>query len=212
MAEVVASLLADLLSFCSARASDLVASTLADTASLAAALERGAATNDIALLLKQFHDDVVASKPAVQPAVVAIQPHVTAAKNAVAKAAADVGASPFTLASAAQAAIDLATVATELDAAIAIVAHTLGNMDDPTVANRKPLVETAINAIKEPWIAPLRGLAGGVGKDFDALATQVLGLPAATGTLDTAFARNAAAREIAFTFAAGGERAPVPAF
>ena len=90
-----------------------------------------------------------------------------------------------------RAAAQLATAAGELDAAIAIVAHALGNMDDPVAANQRPLVEAAINAIDEPWVAPLRAL-GGAGADFDALASQLLGFPGASSQLANHFARDPA--------------------
>ncbi len=165
MADVVASLLDGLLTFCQGRAAELAGSTLKEAATLAGALRTGARSDDIKAILGQFHDDVVAAHPLVQPTVAAIQPHLTAFAAAVAQMSAELAAAPFTLAAAGRAATQLATAAGELDAAIAIIAHALGSMDDPVAANRRPLVETAINAIDEPWVAALRAL-GGAGADF----------------------------------------------
>jgi hypothetical protein len=211
MADVVASLLDGLLTFCQGRAAESARSTLKEAATLADALRAGARSDDIKAILGQFHDDVVAAHPLVQPTVAAIQPHLTAFAAAVAQMSAELAAAPFTLAAAGRAATQLATAAGELDAAIAIIAHALGSMDDPVAANRRPLVETAINAIDEPWVAALRVL-GGAGADFDAVASQLLGFPGASKQLPDHFARDPLKRELSFTYASGGERALAAAF
>jgi len=209
MADVVAALLEELLAFCQARALAITTSTFKDTAALAQALASGTADEVLVRILTQFRDAVLAPDPAVGGTVAAVDPHAAAAGVAVAKMATELATAPFTLAAAERAAADLATAAGELDAAIDIIARALGNMDGP-VADQRPEIAAAINAIKEPWVAPLRDLAG-AGQDFDALATQLLGLPSASTQLADRFARDIAKREISFPFATGGQRAPVAA-
>lgn len=211
MADVVAALLRNLLGFCQSRASTLVSSTLNGATELVTALEAGALTNDVQARLQQILAKIAAGDPAVQPLVDGIRAQSTAAKNAVGQLIGELGAAAFTLDGAARAAADLAGAASALDAAIALVAHSAGNMDDPVVANQRPDIEAAVNAIKEPWIAPLRAL-GGAGHDFDSLASQVLGLNGASGQLASVFGRDAAKKELSFAYSAGGERSPVAAF
>ena len=211
MADVVAALLRNLLGFCQSRASVLVSSTLNGATELVTALEAGALTNDVQTRLQQILAKIAAGDPAVQPLVNGVQDQSTAAKTAITQLIGELGAGAFTLDGAGRAAADLAKAAAALDAAIAVVARAAGNVDDPIAANHRPDIEAAVNALKEPWLAPLRSLAG-AGHDFDSLVTQILGLNGAASQLASVFARDSVKKELAFNYSAGGERSPVAAF
>jgi hypothetical protein len=120
-----------------------VSSTLNGAPELVAALEAGALTDDVQMRLQQILVKIAAGDPTVQPLVNGIGTQSTAAKQAVTQLIAEVGAGAFTFVGAGRAASDLAKAAAALDAAIALVAHAAGNMDDPVAANQRPAIEAA---------------------------------------------------------------------
>jgi uncharacterized protein DUF6603 len=212
MADVVTMVLHDLLGFAQARLASLVANGLGSATALATSLRDGASTADLHAKLQALVTDLAAGAAASQAVADGVKAKADDAAGAAARMATQIATAPFTRAAAGSAAAELAAAARDLDAAIAIIAHAVARMDDPDPSRRQPDVETAILGILAPWTAPLRGLAGGAGQGFDALARQVLGLNGATGQLASHASLDRAARELAFTLAAPGERAPVAAF
>jgi hypothetical protein len=212
MADVVSGFLRDLLVFAAARLQTLLATTLSSPTSLASALRVAAPTADLQAKLQALVGDLAANGAASKAVADLVQAKATDAGHAATRMAADLAASPFTLADAGHAATELATVAADLDAAIAAIAQSVGQMDDPNPANRRPDVMAAVAGITAPWTAPLSGLPGGAGQAFDALAQQILGVSGAAARLAASVALDRDNHELSFAFSASGTRALVAAF
>lgn len=211
MADVATSLLQNLLGFFEARVQALLAATFADASALAGELLAGAPTDDLKASIQNFITDLAANAPATQPAATAVQARSADAALALSRIAPRLSTNPFTLALAALTAADLATVASDLDAAISAIANHVAKMDDPDPSKQRPDVRDAVLAINTPWSAPLRALPAGAGAIFDAFAGQLLATAGATSQLASNLSLDRPNTELAFALSSPGERAPVPA-
>jgi hypothetical protein len=162
------------LAFGHSRAGQLTGSAFSDTGALVTSLFDSSPAGTSKTRLEQLKEDVKNLSAAAEPVINAVKPEVTKAKTAVQSMANELGTDPFTWEAAARAATDLADVLIAFDASVDIIAREVAK-PEPTEAARQAM-EDQIKGIKEPWIAPFRGLAADAAKGFDAVCHSVLGI------------------------------------
>ena len=173
--DVWGALVQGLLTFARARANDLVGAAFKDAGALVGALLAASPAGTVKTRLQQLQTDVQTATAAGTALVNALKPQVDKAATAVQAMGTALGVSPPTPTSIEQAASSLGDVLAAYDAAVGIVATTIGQ-GDAGVAEQ-------VRDIAEPWKAPFRNLAAGVSQGFDALCQALLGINNAGSSL-----------------------------
>lgn len=162
------------LGFAHSRVGDMTGTTFNDTRSLVTSLFDHSPLGTAKTRLYQLKRHIDSLSAAAQPVIDAVKPEVAKAKLAVGNMARELGTAPFSPEAAGRAATELAYVMIALDTALDVVAKKIAE-PEPGEAARRDL-ENQIRGIREPWIAPFRGMAAGASAGFDALCNTVLGV------------------------------------
>jgi hypothetical protein len=196
------------LAFAHSRAGDVVGDSFKDTGSLVTSLFDGSPAGTAKTRLEQLKTDIKNLSAAVKPIIDAVTPEVNKGKAAVTQMATELGTTPFTMAAAGRAAVELGHLLQALDRAMDIIADKIA---EPSPEPDKSQIRTAIKGIKEPWIRPFRTLAAGATQLFDALCKQVLGIDDAGKKLKDLLVWDDGKKRISMELAAVGAVSPVPA-
>jgi hypothetical protein len=182
------------LAFAHGRAAQAVATSLRDAASLIEACITGAPTEGEKRPLDRLKEQFETAREAVEPLIEAVKPEAERAADAVSQMATEIGTEPFTWEAAARATVELAEVVKALGRAIDEVAKAAA-AQEPEGPGREQL-RAAIANIKEPWIAPLRGVGADATRGFDSVCRAVLGMQNAGARLDSVLVWNKSEHKI----------------
>lgn len=192
-----------MLAFAHGRAGDLTQSTFRDTGSLVTSLFDGEEDDPgVKQRLKELKEQIAALAEEVKPLIAAVEDEAKAAAAAVGRMATELGTDPFTAEAAMRAATELGAVIDALGRAIDDLADAAAARE-PEEAAKAPL-RAAIKGIKEPWIAPFRGLAQDAAKGFDSLCNSVLGLDGASRAIGTRLSWDQPGKRLAVLLEATG--------
>jgi hypothetical protein len=188
------------LGFAHSRVGDMTGTTFNDTGSLVTSLFDHSPLGTAKTRLDQLKRDVDSLSAAAQPVIDAVKPEVAKAKLAVGNMARELETAPFSLEAAGRAATELAYVMIALD----VVAKKIAE-PEPGEAARRDL-ENQIRGIREPWIAPFRGMAAGASAGFDALCNTVLGVDRAGTKFADLLIWSREQKKLTLTLSAAGAR------
>ncbi len=195
MTDVWTGLVQGVLAFGETRASNFVGTTFSDSGSFITSIFTDAPSGPAWDSLK---DDVDNLSGVVQPVIPLITPKINAAKVAAQNMATELQTDPFTIEAAGRAATELAFLMIASDEALTIVATELSKNAAGVV---QPAIKNAIEGITEPWKAPFRDVAAGLGGAFDDIVEQLFGMNNASQELGDALTFDRANKELRFEIA-----------
>jgi Family of unknown function (DUF6603) len=188
-----------ILAFGHSRAAGFVGDAFKDAGSFVGALAEDpiAQTPDTKSRFDTLKQNIKDADGSVQPVVDAIDKQIKAAKDAIAKMAAELGTDPFTIEAAARAATELSIVLQAVDEALLIVADKISQDKNGVV---QPAIKDAIAGMAEPWKRPFRNIAAGTKTAFDDVAKQLLDINNASQGLAGSVDFNRAQKLFKFSF------------
>jgi hypothetical protein len=196
------------LAFGHSRAAEMTETTFKDSGEFVGSLVDGAkGTSKPAL--EQLKKDIKDLKAEVQPIVDAMKPKFKAAKDAVTRAATDLGDPGFSMEEAGRVATELSIVLGSIDDAIVILAEKLSKKGTPQFDQA---IYDDISGIDDPWKKPFKEFAADLSELMDAIGEQLLGEEELTKKLGESAKFDRVSKELSFKLAKTGERTPVPGF